>query len=79
MVYPVKKWMKADILAYLNANGIPIPKSDGSNASGVDLSSVAILWLHDNHPHDFERLCAWFPFARAVVYRRAYFGVGGRK
>lgn len=78
MVYPVKEFLKMDIIAYLNANKIPVPKpmGTGANVSGIDLSRHTILWLHDNFPDDYEKICRWFPYAPAVVKRRDFYGAG---
>lgn len=74
MVYPVKDWNKHDILGYLRARNIPIPESSGLNATGIALIPAELLWLHDTHPKDFQRLCEFFPYAEAVVWRRKFYG-----
>lgn len=72
--YPIAKWHKYDVLAYLRARGIPLPPSSGHTATGIDLSEKSLLWLHDTFPDDFKRLCEVFPFAEAVVWRRTFYG-----
>jgi 3'-phosphoadenosine 5'-phosphosulfate sulfotransferase (PAPS reductase)/FAD synthetase len=72
---PLAKWNKWDVLAYLKANKIPTPESDGRNSSSIDCSTACLLWLHDRHPDDFELVCKVFRYARAVVYRRRWHGV----
>lgn len=72
--YPVKGWMERDVLAYLAAKKIPVPVGDSRTASGVDLTANSLLWLHDHHPEDFKKLCEWFPYAEAVVWRRKFYG-----
>lgn len=74
--YPIAKWHKYDVLAYLKARGIPLPPSSGKTATGIDLSTPSLLWLHDTFPADFRRLCEVFPFAEAVVWRRKFYGPG---
>lgn len=74
-VYPLKTWRKIDILAYMKMNNISIPASSGHQSTGVDLSTPSLLWLHDRYPDDFERLEAYFPFIRAVVKRREWYGI----
>lgn len=74
--YPIAKWHKYDVLAYLKARGIALPPSSGKSATGVDLSTPSLLWLHDTFPDDFRRLCEVFPFAEAVVWRRTFYGPG---
>ena len=64
------------MLAYLQRQGIPIPESDGRNASGVGLSTPFLLWLYDHHPDDFRKLCDFFPYAEAVPKRREWYNVG---
>jgi 3'-phosphoadenosine 5'-phosphosulfate sulfotransferase (PAPS reductase)/FAD synthetase len=74
LLQPVYDWNKYDVLAYLKTNDIPIPDNDGRNATGVDLSSASLLWLHDKHPQDFKKLLKYFPLAEAVIKKREYFG-----
>lgn len=74
-VLPIIGWNKFDVMSFLKARGIPLPASSGRQTTGVDLSTPSLLWLHDEYPDDFAKLCAVFPFARAVVHRREWFGV----
>lgn len=76
LFYPIKEWMKRDVLAYLSAHDIPIPDADNSTASGIDLATSSILWLHDKHPADFALMERWFPYVRACVKRREFYGIG---
>jgi 3'-phosphoadenosine 5'-phosphosulfate sulfotransferase (PAPS reductase)/FAD synthetase len=71
---PIAGWHKYDVLAYLRAHGIPEPPSSGHSATGIDLSSGSLLWLHDAFPADFEKLCRVFPFAEAVIWKRKFYG-----
>lgn len=75
LLYPLIGWSKLDVLAYLTANNLWVPGTSGRNATGVDLSTPSLLWLHDNHPQDFARIEHVFPYVRAVVERRRMFGV----
>lgn len=72
VIYPIVGWTKPDVISYLKNRKIPIPESSGGNATGIDLSTPSLLWLHDNHPRDFVKLCEVFPFAEAVVWRRTF-------
>ena len=74
MIYPIKDWNKHDVIGYLNARRIPVPESSGLNASGVSLIPPELLWVYDNHPEDFKKICAFFPYAEAVVWRRVFYG-----
>jgi 3'-phosphoadenosine 5'-phosphosulfate sulfotransferase (PAPS reductase)/FAD synthetase len=75
VIYPLKKWRKNDVLAYLQMNGIPVPASSGHQSTGVDLSTPSLLWMHDNYPDDFAKMERYFPFIGAVVKRREWHGV----
>jgi len=75
VIYPIKKWKKFDVENYLKINGIALPDSSGKNATGVDLSTPSLLWLHDSHPKDFQKLLKFFPYAEAVIKRRDLYGV----
>lgn len=73
-LYPIGDWNKFQVLGYLKTRDLGVPASSGKSATGIDLSTPSLLWLHDTYPEDFERLCGVFPFARAVVKRREFFG-----
>lgn len=75
MLYPLKEWMLSDVLAYNRLHDIPLPDSEGKANTGIDLTANSVLWLHDHHPEDFARLEAWFPYVRAVVYRRQFHNI----
>ena len=74
-VYPLKEWNKFDVFSYLEANDIPVPDSSGKSATGVDLSTPSLLWLHDKHPNDYQKLLRYFPYAEAVIKRREFYGI----
>lgn len=75
IVYPIKDWNKFDVLSYLRAQKIPVPESSGVAQSRIDFSSPSLVWLHDEHPEDFVKLCEWFPYAEAAVKRHQWFGI----
>ena len=74
MLYPLAEWNKFDVLAYLKKREIEVLTGDKRNATGVDLSEASLLWLHDNHPADYRKLLAFFPYAHAVIKRRDWYG-----
>lgn len=77
LLLPIVGWNKLDVLAYLKTHDIPLPDTTaGKSTTGIDLSTPSLLFLHDRYPDDFERLCEFFPFAKAAVCRREWFGVG---
>jgi hypothetical protein len=71
IAYPLAAWNKWDTLAYLRSRGIP-----ASEKFDIDLGARCLLWLHADHPEDFARVCAFYPFAEAVVRRREWYGKG---
>jgi len=75
MFCPIRTWNKFHVISYLKARAIPVPDSSGKSATGVDLSAPSLLWLHDHHPSDFATLERTFPYIRAVVARRDFYGV----
>ena len=75
---PLRDWNKLEILSYLAMHKIPVPKTSKGkteSATGVDLSAPALCKLHDEHPDDWRKLLAWFPYAEAAIARRHLFGV----
>lgn len=75
VLHPIGTWRKVDVLAYCAAQKIPLPKTDKRVSSGVDLSSKALTFIHDNHPEDFRRMEAWFPYIGAAIKRRDWYGI----
>jgi sulfate adenylyltransferase subunit 2 len=76
VIYPIVEWNKFDVMGYLKSHDIPLPDSSAGNATGIDLSTLSLLWLHDHHPQDFQALCKVFPYAPAAVHRRQWYGIG---
>lgn len=74
--FPIKEWKKYDVLAYCKLQHIPLPETYDTTSAGVGLETPAVLWLHDCYPADYRKLCAWFPFAEAIVWRRKFYGIG---
>jgi phosphoadenosine phosphosulfate reductase len=74
-LYPLAGWSKADVLAYLKIRGLALPDSAGGRSNAVDLSTKNLLWLHDSHPADFAKIETVFPYVRAAVYRREWYGI----
>lgn len=73
MIYPIQSWNKLDVLGYLRTRGIPEPPSSGKQATGIGLDETSVLWLSDNYPEDFKKLCEVFPYAEARVQRRNFY------
>ena len=74
LVNPIINWNKYDVLSYLRVHDIPVPPASSGNTTGIGLSEVSLLWLHDTFPKDFAKLLRLFPYAEAVVKRREFYG-----
>ena len=76
VVYPIQTWKKHDVLGYLKAHDIPLPSTRNRQSTyGAELSTVELLYLHDNYPEDWPKMLRYFPLAAAVVRRRDWYGV----
>ena len=75
--YPIKAWKKRDVVQFLNTNEIPLPpQPEGVVTSGIGLSPDIAKWLSEDYPDDWEKICAWFPYAEAMNVRRKLYGIG---
>ncbi len=75
--HPLSDWSKAHVLAYLKRQGIPLPPSHKGHTTGIGLDHRALLWLHDQHRDDFERIRVEFPYVPASPARRKFYGYTG--
>lgn len=73
-IHPVEGWNTFDVRAYLKAQDIKLPPSNGGKTTGIGLNARSLLWLHDAYPDDFERIERVFPFIRAVIKREEFYG-----
>lgn len=71
--YPIWDWKPRDVLSYLRSQKIPIPGMFGTQVtgtSGVALSDTrSLVWIRDNFPQDFEKICRVFPGCRDMIFR----------
>lgn len=74
ILYPIQKWDKFQVHALLKAHDIPVPDSQGGATTGIGLHRRSILWLHDDHPADYERVREHFPYITAIVAHRDLYG-----
>jgi hypothetical protein len=76
LVYPLKDWGTRDVFSYLSIRGLPVPTGNkGHQASGVDLTTRDLLRIYDSFPADFDKIEEAFPYVRAVVKRREWYGI----
>jgi phosphoadenosine phosphosulfate reductase len=74
-IRPIHTWRTHEVVGYLASRKIPVPESDGrKSAAGDDLSRPGTLWLYDRHRKDYEKMCRYYPFLPAIVYRRKWYG-----
>lgn len=72
-LFPVHDWSEGDVLAYLSARKIPVPRGLGrKNMSGVDLRADTLAYLRDNYPDDYTKILAVFPYAGAQLARQEF-------
>jgi len=72
---PIAGWRRLDVLSYMAVRAIPIPPSINGESMGISLEPPTVLWLHDEHPSDYRKVCEVFPFVEAVVWRRDIYGI----
>lgn len=76
VIWPLMNWTKFDILSYLAQHKIPAPDGDAGTtgaASGIDLSTPALLWLHDKRPEDWAIMKLHFPYVEAAVLKAKWY------
>lgn len=74
VVHPLLNWKTFDVLAYCKIHNIPLPKVDPKrNSNGVGLALAGLTFLYENFYDDYEKVCEWFPFSRAVIKREQWY------
>ena len=72
-VYPIWDWKTKDVYSFMKVRKIPISAPLGQRykgqSSGIGITAPQLTWLCREHPEDFARLEAIFPYARAQVLR----------
>jgi len=79
VIFPMENWLKLDVLGYCKQHAIEIPELSsamGGEATGIGVHNGTLLWLHDRHPGDFEKIRKVFPHIGAVIARREFYGIG---
>lgn len=68
--YPLSKWKKADVLAYLKARRLPEPISYTKEAgSGLWFDVKCFDYLRQHYPQDLEKIYRVFPLSRNILIR----------
>ena len=69
-VYPLSKWRKSDVMAYIKARKLPEPISYNKNKSqGLTFSLDVFSYLRDHYPQDLEKIYKVFPLSRNILLR----------
>lgn len=76
LIYPIQKWKKRDVVAYLKAHKMEIPTlNPNTTTSGVSCDPEFILWLKEDHPEDYKKMISWFPYLGAISARQKFFNI----
>jgi len=74
--HPLRNWSKQDVLNYLRISKIPLPNSETKGVTnGVGLGQDALCWLYKEQKESFDAMEKWFPFIKAAVKRREFYGI----
>jgi 3'-phosphoadenosine 5'-phosphosulfate sulfotransferase (PAPS reductase)/FAD synthetase len=69
-LWPIWSWRKAEVLRYLSLRRIPIPEKIGERlTSGVSLEPKVLAHIKREHPADFRKILAVFPWAEVQLFR----------
>ena len=70
-VYPLWTWKERDVVGYLHARKLPLPrKIGGRKVSGaVAVHPQPLSWLKREYPDDYAKVLAHFPLVGAAVFR----------
>lgn len=70
-VYPLWTWKAADVIGYLHAAKLPVPRLIGGRkvSGAVAIYPQTLSWLKVHYPDDYAKVCAAFPLAGAAVFR----------
>lgn len=75
-LFPIWNWSLSDVLCHLRARRIPLPPRVGRDhqrgSSGLELNTKCMVWLHQNHPADYERVRRVFPHVETLIRRQRW-------
>lgn len=68
--WPIYDWKIADVRRYLALQRIPLPKKIGVRVtSGVSLEPADLVHIKREHPSDYRKILAVFPWCEAQIFR----------
>lgn len=69
-IYPLSKWKKSDVMAYIKAKKLPEPISYNKNKSqGLTFLPEVFDYLRQHYPQDLEKIYKVFPLSRNILLR----------
>lgn len=72
--YPLSTYKNADVLAYIERQGLIRPECYGKGqSSGTNISDIDyLLYLRNNYPDDLKKIYAKFPMVERILYEYDY-------
>lgn len=74
---PIADWSQDDVLAYVKHIGVKPHTAQSTTArpmGGVEMRDDFLCWCFEHYPEDFRRIEEWFPYVKAAVKRREWYG-----
>lgn len=73
-VYPLSTYKNADVLAYIERQGLIKPECYGKGqSSGTNISDMDyLLYLRENYPRDLKKVLAEFPMVERLLFEHDY-------
>ena len=69
-VYPLSKWKKSDVMAYIKAKKLPEPISYNKNKSQcLTFLPEVFDYLRQHYPQDLEKIYKVFPLSHNILLR----------
>lgn len=72
--YPLSTYKNAEVLAYIERNGLIKPERYGSHQSaGTAVNDIGyLLWLRDNFPNDLDKVIRTYPLTERLLFEHDY-------
>jgi phosphoadenosine phosphosulfate reductase len=71
---PLLVWNQYHVKSYAKTHQIEIPDT-GRPSDGIDFNFKELIRLHERNPRDFARICEFFPYAEAVLWRQKFYRI----
>lgn len=72
--YPLSTYKNADVLAYIERNGLIKPERYGTHQSaGTAVNDLGyLLWLRENFPNDLKKVIETYPMTERILFEHDY-------